>query len=79
MNHVTIGVYNSDEYKINIVKPEHLKGHVEYNMSWRWGRALFVDGVCVYNGYLSEEDIVEWTKKISEMNIDNSKPSDLYW
>lgn len=79
MNHVTIGVYNSNDYKINIVKPEHLEGHIEYNKSWRWGRALFVDGVCVYGGYLSEKDVIEWTKKISKMKIDARKASELYW
>lgn len=79
MNHVTIGVYNSNEHKINIVKPEHLVGHIEYNKFWRWGRALFVDGVCVYQGYLSDKDVAEWTKKISEMKIDTRKPSELYW
>lgn len=81
MNHVTVGVYcnDNDNHKINIVRPEHLESHIEYNKTWRWGRALFVDGVCVNQGYLSDEKVVEWTKRIAEMNIDTSKPSELYW
>ena len=35
---------------------------VEYNSTWRFGCALFVNGVSVYSGYLSPEAI----KKIEE-------------
>lgn len=78
-NHVTIGVYSNDTSTVNVVRPEHLEGHIEYNKVMRFGRALFVDGRCEYSGYLSDEKISEWTDKISKMNIDTSKASDLYW
>lgn len=78
MNHITIGVYSSGNYKVNIVRPEHLKHHIKYNKTMRGGRALFVDGKCVYAGYLSEEKTKEWEEKISEMNIDSRIPSDEY-
>lgn len=70
MNHITIGVYSDDSYKINIVKHEHLDSHTEYNKIFRYGRALFVDGVCVHSGYLSNEKINEWENKIKTMEID---------
>lgn len=79
MNHVTIGVNSNDSYVINIVRPEHLEGHIEYNKVMRFGRALFVNGECVYEGYLSDATIEKWTLKISEMKIDTSIPSKLYW
>lgn len=79
MNHVTIGVYSNDTYKVNIVRPEDLEGHIQYNKLMRFGRALFVDGKCEYDGLLTKEKIAEWTKKIAEMKFDTRQPSDLYY
>lgn len=58
--HTTIGVYpKPDRYlwKINGVAEEHLQAHITYNRNWRPGRALFVDGKCVYPGNVSPDDI----------------------
>lgn len=60
--HTTIGVYNNGDMKINGVKHENLADHVEYNKSYRPGRAFFVDGICVNRGYLTEERIKEYEK-----------------
>ncbi|MEX3625397.1 hypothetical protein [Viridibacillus arvi] len=79
MNYVTIGVYSNDTFKVNIVRPEHIEGHIEYNKTMRFGRALFVNGKCEYSGYLSDEKVAKWTEKIAEMTFDTSKPSVLYW
>ena len=78
MNHVTIGVNSNDTYVVNIVEPEHLTNHIEYNKIMRFDRAFFVDGKCVNKGYLSDAKITEWTEKIAEMQFDTSKPSDIY-
>lgn len=82
MNHVTIGVYSNGEYKINIVKPKHLKDHIEYNKDFRPGRMLFVDGRYVCGGQFKteyqEKLIKEWEEKISNMKIDNTMPSHMY-
>ncbi len=52
--HHTRGVYNSGDFVDNGVDPAHLQNHIKYNTTMRFGRALFVDGVCVWRGYLSE-------------------------
>jgi predicted Co/Zn/Cd cation transporter (cation efflux family) len=78
MNHVTIGVYASGSYKVNVVKPEDLSEHIAYNKVMRFGRALFVDGTCVNPGYLDEDQVKEWEKIITQMRIDSSKPSLTY-
>lgn len=78
MNHVTVGVNSNDTFTVNIVQPEHLEGHIEYNKVMRFGRAFFVDGKCVNQGYLSNSKIKEWTEKIAEMEFNMSKPSDVY-
>lgn len=70
MNHITIGVYLNDSYKINIVKEEDLVSHIEYNKVFRYGRALFVDGKCENQGYLSDSKVKEWEDKIKQMDID---------
>lgn len=77
-NHFTVGVYANGEYKTNVVKDEHLEDHIEYNKTFRFGRALFVDGECVHKGYLSDERVVEWTEKISKMNPDLSHSTEPY-
>lgn len=78
-NHASVGVYSNGEYIVNIVRDEHLQSHIEYNTTFRFGRGLFIDGKCVYRGYLSEEKAKEWEEKIAEMNIDITKASDMYY
>jgi len=75
MNHVTIGVYANESYVINVVLPAHLDYHIEYNKVMRFGRALFVDGKCVHQGYLPAYKVAEWENKIKTMKVDTSKPS----
>lgn len=67
--HVTVGVYSNGQFKTNTVADEDLQNHIEYNKVMRFGRALFVDGECVYAGYLSPERVEEWTEKLREMNL----------
>lgn len=53
----TIGVYANGDMKINGVVESNLKNHIAYNKDNRWGRGLFVNGVCVHKGYLSDEEV----------------------
>jgi hypothetical protein len=48
--HHTRSLYPNGDFHDNGVPDFRLKSHVEYNMLWRPGRALFVDGKCVYEG-----------------------------
>lgn len=73
MIHTTIGVYPNGTFKINGVKPEHLKNHIEYNRKNRWGRALFVDGKCEYNGCLSNEEVRDFEERIKRENLKADK------
>lgn len=59
MIHTTIGVYANGDFKSNGVSSESLQAHIDYNINYRWGRALIVDGEIVYKGYLSEERLNE--------------------
>jgi len=62
--HTTVGVYNNDSFVVNGVLETYLKDHVEYNLKYRPGRAFFVDGKCLNEGYLSKERIENWERRI---------------
>ena len=68
--HVTVGVYMNGVYKVNIVRDEDLEDHIQYNKKFRFGRGLFLDGKCINQGYLSGEQVINWEKRISEMDFD---------
>lgn len=76
--HITVGVYMNGKYKVNVVRDEDLEDHIEYNKTFRFGRGLFVDSKCINQGYLSGEQVRNWEKRISEMEIDTSKPTISY-
>lgn len=63
--HHTMGVYNNGDCKHNGVHPNDLKDHIEYNLRMRPGRAFFVDGLCLNNGYLSQERIDEIVEELA--------------
>lgn len=73
--YTTIGVYPNSEIgniasvKVNGVLEEHLKSHIDYNKTWRFGRALFVDGVCVYEGYVDPEKLKKWAKALESFPV----------
>lgn len=70
--HTTIGVYpnwdglGDNGYKINGVDPVDLQGHIVYNLNYRFGRALFLDGKCIYQGGISDVAVTFWEKLIQD-------------
>lgn len=71
--HTTIGVYLNGDYKINGVKEEDLDHHIKYNILWRFGRALIVDGKIVFCGYWKEKDLLAYMKKKRISQIKRTK------
>lgn len=69
----TRGVYSSGDHKENGVALEHINEHIPYNLMFRWGRALFVEGFCINKGYLSEEEIAECIKKLKDHPVSFSR------
>ena len=80
MNHITVGVYKNGDYHINVVREEHLEDHILYNTTMRFGRALFVDGKCIYDGYLTPSECDAWEAKMPEItkNVNINKASEKY-
>lgn len=62
--YVTFGLYPNDEWKYNYVEACDLVNHIKYNITMRFGRALFVNNICVYQGMQGKERCDEWEKKI---------------
>lgn len=50
---------NGDKITLKISSEEEKNQWVEYNSTWRFGCALFVNGTNVYSGYLSQEKVKE--------------------
>lgn len=68
--YTTIGIYSDGTYKLNGVKEEDLKDHIEYNKTYRFGRALLVDGEIVNLGYFQRENL---EKLILNKNLNKIK------
>ena len=62
----TIGVYPDGEKKFNGVASQDLGSHIVYNINNRPGRALFLEGRCIYRGFLDSETISKLEKEFSE-------------
>ncbi len=67
--HHTRGVYPDGSYKDNGVLPELLEKHIEYNKTMRPGRALFVDGVCIYKGFVTEDTLTAMTVRLKNFPV----------
>lgn len=65
MIHVTAGFYANGDSKFNGVPSENLQEHVDYNLKMRPGRAFFVDGKCLNQGYLTAERCAEIEKELA--------------
>jgi hypothetical protein len=76
--HHTRGVYSDGSFKDNGVADTSLKEHVEYNLKMRPGRALFVDGKCVNQGYLTREQCDRIERQLKKNPIHMKKDTAPY-
>jgi hypothetical protein len=56
---------NGDVVEKKLLTQEEVNEWVWSNVKWRFGCALFVDGKCHYNGYLTEGEIKEHEKHMA--------------
>lgn len=57
--HHTRGIYPNGSHKDNGVAAKDLESHKEYNLTFRPGRALLIDGKCVYPGINVSQEIID--------------------
>jgi len=72
MNHLTLGIYPNKQIVFNVVRPEDLENHIEYNETFRFGRLLYVDGKRVYRGCIKEEYLGEYDRIAEELYSNNN-------
>lgn len=67
-----VGVYNNGARKYYNIPADMIMNDVDYDIQMRWGRALFVDGQCLYTGYLDVPRCLkiqeELKKELEELN-----------
>lgn len=49
---------NLDKVRYDL-RPDEVDNWLDYNKKFRFGCALFLDSVCVYSGYLNDEECSE--------------------
>ncbi len=63
-------IYPSHDWKYNVVRPEHVESHIEYNKTFRPGRLMFMeteDGFEMLNdGMLKKECLEPYIKQAEE-------------
>lgn len=66
MIHHTRGVYPNGDYKDNGVPSEDIAGHIFYNISYRPGRAFFLDGICICRGIGVSDELIKKHTNITD-------------
>jgi hypothetical protein len=61
-------VYNNGDRVTVIRIGEAALEWLEYNKTWRFGNALFVNGICEYPGYLDKERIKAIEQELQQPN-----------
>lgn len=69
----SVGVYANDSMKDNYVDVSHLATHIAYNLSYRPGRAFFVNFHCLNHGYLGAQRADEWKEKLQRKGMPEMK------
>lgn len=76
-NHIAVGFYLNETFKVNVVADGDLQNNIEYNKKWRPGRFYFVDGEYVCGGVLAEPHKSEFIQKcknrLQNIHVDKSK------
>lgn len=65
----TIGLYPNGNYKTNGVTIKNLLFHIYYNLTMRFGRALIINGIMIYNGFNNDKSWLENKDKIMKIII----------
>ena len=59
-----VHVYGNGEYIVNGVDIKDFSNHIYNTIRYRTGRAIFVQGVCMYHGFLPPNEVEKWERKI---------------
>ena len=64
--HICVGFYANMDYVVNYVRDEDLKENIEYNKTYRPGRAYFVDGKYSHGGVFNDDAMPAFIEKCKQ-------------
>ena len=64
--HTLVRVHMNGVYKMKDITDSEIKS-MKNEIDAKYGDGLFIDGVCIKQGYLSGEQVRNWTKRIALM------------
>ena len=68
--HVSVEVCANGKHDVAIIQDDDLANHIINHKKSAGGRGLFIDGICMNIGYLSGEQIRNWTYRLSKITLD---------
>lgn len=66
MKRMVVRVKMNGVFKTSMIEEEDMDS-IKEEIAAKYGDGIFVDGVCVKQGYLSGEQVRNWTKRTSLM------------
>jgi len=76
--YTTVGVYRNGDRITNRVLREDVFSHISYNLTFRPGRAFFLEGICLNRGYFSIDEIFCLEQELSSVDDSLSPASKIY-
>lgn len=68
--HQKIAIYVNGDRKITHgISDDFLLGEVRFDFAFKFGRAIFIDGIYIFRGYLSEEKCITIEKELQAAEI----------
>lgn len=67
--HITVLIYPTGNFKINVVPDNMLNIHIECSITLRRNVVLIVDNKCVNQAWMSDNEVQYWTEKIKKLDM----------
>ncbi len=67
--HKSLRIYNNGDMVRQLINPEDIKNHIEYNRVYRPGCMLIIDGAVTQSGYISKEREAEYIQKFDTLEF----------
>lgn len=67
--HITVLIYPTGNFKINIIPDNMLNIHIECSNILRKNVVLIVDNKCINQAWMCNEEVEYWIEKIKKLDI----------
>lgn len=69
IEHITVLIYPTGNFKINIIPDNMLNIHIECSTILRKNVVLIVDNKCINQAWMCNEEVEYWIEKIKKLDI----------